>query len=105
DAETGAILDGHHRAKAAEALNVPYQRVVRAFQSEGEKRAHALALNLARRHLTPEARGRVIAALHHEGWSTRRISTARGTPQATVARSLRSGAGDPDDSRAPASVV
>jgi 16S rRNA G966 N2-methylase RsmD len=105
DAETGAILDGHHRVKAAEALNVPYQRVVRSFQSEGDKRAHALALNLARRHLTPEARGQVISALHQEGWSTRRISTATGLSQATVARSVRTRAGDADDSPGPSSVV
>ena len=50
--EGGRILDGHHRSRIAAELGVDCPRVVRSGMAEHEKRLHAVALNLARRHLT-----------------------------------------------------
>lgn len=50
--EVGNVLDGHHRVRIANELGVEYPTVVRTGLAEHEKRLHAVALNLARRHLT-----------------------------------------------------
>lgn len=97
----GQILDGHHRVAICEDLGIGYPRVVRAGLSHEQKIAHAVALNLARRHLSPEARAETVAALRAQGWSTRKISRQSGISQSTVVRDLH--AGDPDGS--PAVVV
>lgn len=82
--ETGAVLDGHHRLRAwaelrAEGVRVaPYPRVVRQLAGEQEKRAHAVALNLARRHLGPAERRELVSRLRAEGWSLRRIAGTLG---------------------------
>jgi len=95
DAE-GRLLDGHHRLRAwtelrAEGVKVPdYPRIVRAGLSEDDKVAHVLALNLARRHLTPRQRAEVVLLLRGRGWSYRRIATAAGISEATARRDLGS---------------
>lgn len=88
DAETGAILDGHHRVAIAEDLGITYPRVVRAGLGHEERLAHAVVLNLNRRHLTPESRAEAVAALRSQGWSTRRIARTAGISQSTVVRDL-----------------
>ena len=51
--ENGATLDGHHRLKICRELGIePILRVVRGLEDR-EKREFAIAVNLARRHLTP----------------------------------------------------
>lgn len=50
--EHGEILDGHHRMQIAQELGVTCPTVTRTGMAEHEKRLHAVALNLARRHLT-----------------------------------------------------
>lgn len=50
--ETGAILDGHHRKKIADELGIDCPRVTRINMADHEKRIHAVALNVSRRHLT-----------------------------------------------------
>lgn len=50
--ENGTVLDGHHRQRIAAELGIDCPTVVRAGMAEHEKRLHAVALNLARRHLT-----------------------------------------------------
>lgn len=63
--EHGEILDGHHRVRIAQELGVDYPTVVRPGMAEHEKRLHAVALNLARRHLTDAQKvllGRTIEA-------------------------------------------
>ncbi len=93
--ETGAVLDGHHRIRAwhelrSEGLRVPpYPRVVRYLPDEQAKVAHALSLNLARRHLGVSERQAVVQRLRAEGWSLRRIAEALGVVDATVRRDLR----------------
>lgn len=60
--EHGEILDGHHRARIADALRIDCpQRVLRGL-SETEKREHALAVNVHRRSLTRQQRRELIAA-------------------------------------------
>jgi len=67
--ETGAVLDGHHRLRAYRELRaagvwVPqYPRVLRHLGSEEAKVAHALRLNLSRRHLGRAERAEVVAGL------------------------------------------
>lgn len=50
--EDGTVLDGHHRQRIATELGIDCPRVVRSGMAIHEKRLHAVALNLARRHLT-----------------------------------------------------
>jgi hypothetical protein len=64
--EHGDILDGYHRVELwtelrVEGVKVPdYPRIIRRGLSEAEKRAHARALNLSRRHLSREQRRKLI---------------------------------------------
>lgn len=54
DADTGEVLDGHHRLQACEELGLPRPATVaRRFASEGERTEHAIVLNLVRRQLGP----------------------------------------------------
>lgn len=50
--EHGNVLDGHHRKRIADELGIDCPSVTRIGMAEHEKRLHAVALNLARRHLT-----------------------------------------------------
>ena len=90
----GSILDGHHRFRGwtelrAEGVRLPdYPRIVRAGLSEDEKIGHVLALNLARRHLTPKQRAGVVGMLRIKGWSLRRIAEVVGVHHDTVRRDL-----------------
>lgn len=60
--EDGVVLDGFHRQKAARELGVECPRIVREGLSDAEKRALSMALNLHRRHLSREARRRLLEA-------------------------------------------
>jgi ParB-like chromosome segregation protein Spo0J len=90
----GVTLDGHHRLRAwtelrAEGVRLPdYPRIVRAGLFEDDKVAHVLALNLARRHLTPKQRAEVVGMLRVKGWSLRRIAEVAGISEGTVRRDL-----------------
>jgi ParB-like chromosome segregation protein Spo0J len=64
--EDGRTLDGHHRLAIAAELGIDCPRIVRAFKTEAEKRAHVIALNLARRQLDPVRWGQVFATLLEE---------------------------------------
>ena len=61
--EAGAVLDGHHRVAIAEELGIDYPRVTRTFASDGERREHAILLNLCRRHLEPHQWGGLFKQL------------------------------------------
>lgn len=58
----GNLLDGHHRERIAAELGIDCPAEVREAASDEEARDIALALNLARRHLTREQRRELIAA-------------------------------------------
>ena len=93
-AETGAVLDGHHRVQVwqelrAEGVKVPdYPRDVRRFADDEERVGFVLAANLFRRHLTRSQRRELVANLRAQGWSLRRIGDAVGADAATVHRDL-----------------
>lgn len=89
--EAGNILDGHHRVQICESLGlVDWPRFVRKGLSEEEKRAHARALNLNRRHLTTAQKRDIIEAQLKEtpSISSRAIAAQMGVSHNTV-RSVR----------------
>jgi ParB-like chromosome segregation protein Spo0J len=94
DAETGEILDGHHRVKAwnelrTDGVRVPdYPRDVRRFSTDEDRIGFVLAANLFRRHLDRKQRAAVVARLRERGWSLRRVSDALGVHHETVRRDL-----------------
>ncbi len=85
--EAGNILDGHHRVQICESLGlVDWPRFVRKGLSEDEKRAHARALNLSRRHLTSAQKREIIEAQLREtpSISSRAIAARFGVDHKTV---------------------
>lgn len=97
DAETGAVLDGHHRLRAveemrAEGTKVPdYPRQVVRFADDEERSSFVLAANLFRRHLTKAQRRELVADLRAKGWSLRAGSAtpwASGRRPCTVTSAL-----------------
>lgn len=60
--QDGSIIDGHNRVAIANELGIkgyPYQ--VKTYGTEEERRRDALALNLARRHLTQQQKRSLIS--------------------------------------------
>lgn len=91
--EAGNILDGHHRVQICESLGlVDWPRFVRKGLSEDEKRAHARALNLSRRHLTSAQKREIIEAQLKEtpSISSRAIAARFGVSDKTVTAVRRS---------------
>ena len=92
--EGGKLLDGHHRLRAVNELRaagvaVPDPRVeVARGLTEEQKQDLVVALNLFRRHLTPEERRQVLAHLRAQGWSLREIAGKARVSKDTVARDL-----------------
>ncbi|HXA32824.1 MAG TPA: DNA methyltransferase [Acidimicrobiales bacterium] len=92
--ELGNVLDGHHRLRAWNELRSggirvpPYPRIVRRLPSEEAKLAHALRVNLSRRHLDQPARRQLVAGLRGRGWSLRRIAEQLNVDPMTVSRDL-----------------
>lgn len=92
--ENNVILDGHHRVQAWEELNAEgtpiadYQRSIRRGMTEAQKRNHVRMLNLARRHLSKEARKKVMADMRADGMSLRQIAEATGVGVATAFRAV-----------------
>lgn len=85
--EAGNILDGHHRVAICEGLGlVDWPRFVRKGLSEEEKRSHARALNLSRRHLTSAQKREIIEAQLKEtpSISSRAIAARFGVHHSTV---------------------
>lgn len=53
--EQGNVLDGHHRLRACQELEISnYPTVTKRFKNEEEKQAYIYTMNLARRQLSPE---------------------------------------------------
>ena len=85
--EDGNILDGHHRVAICESLGlVDWPRFVRKGLSEEQKRAHARALNLSRRHMTTAQKREIIEAQLKEtpSLSSRAIAARFGVHHSTV---------------------
>lgn len=60
--ENMVTLDGHHRRRIADQLEIDCPVRVIGGLSEAQKRAHALAVNIQRRSLTREQKRELIAA-------------------------------------------
>lgn len=94
DAETGAVVDGHHRVRIADELRAEGVKVsaytcqVVCFRNDDERTGFALAANLFRRHLTKGQRAELAVTLRARGWSERRIAESLGVGAATVHRDL-----------------
>ena len=94
DADTGEVVEGHHRLRAwtelrAEGMKVPdYPKQVVHFANEDDRVAFVLAANLLRRHLSREQRADVVVRLRAAGWSLRRIADVVGVDAATALRDL-----------------
>jgi len=93
--QEGNILDGHHRYKAfteliEDGVDLPlYDKIVRRFSSEEEKVAYVVALNVKRRHLTPEQRQELVVRLRKEfGYTLSKISQVLGISIATASRDI-----------------
>lgn len=84
-AETGEVLDGHHRAEYADACGrgCPIKKI-EGLKTDAERRAHALCANDNRRHMSPEQRG-VVKVLYRE---IARALRVEGKTQEEVARRL-----------------
>ena len=83
----GNVLDGLHRFRACQELEVERVPViVRHDRTEKQKLAHALRLNLRRRHLTREERDEVIRLALSGGKSYRQAAEEVGVSEATARR-------------------
>jgi hypothetical protein len=86
--EDGNILDGHHRAEIAEALEVDCPTRVLAGLDEAGKLRYAITTNAVRRQLAPAQVSSMVAHLRTKGMSIRQIATATGLPKSSVARQV-----------------
>ena len=84
--EHGAILDGHNRQRICAELGIAAPTITRAGLTEDEKHAHALRLNLQRRHLTSAQKRELIRAEldRDPGRSDREIGRLIGADHKTV---------------------
>jgi hypothetical protein len=111
-AESGSVLDGHHRIRAfeelrADGVRVPdYPRQVVRLASDEARVDLVLATNLIRRHLTRSQRRQLVADLRDQGWSVRRIAEVLGAPKSTVAGDMAGVQNrTPSDDQPPSTVV
>jgi len=66
-----------------------WPRMIRAGMTDDEKAEHALALNLARRHLTREQRQELVKTLRQRGLSLRRIAKLLGVSHEAARQDTR----------------
>lgn len=79
----GRLIDGYHRWRACQQLDVAPRVEVRDV-GEAEALDLALTLNVARRQLSPEQRKELGLSLRKQGWTQQRVASALGVVQQTV---------------------
>src|SRR5436190_12247600 len=84
----GRILDGYHRSRIADELDVPYETRTHEVRDDDHARELARTLNVVRRHLDPDQRRDLVAELRQQGHSLRAIGGALGVSDMTVHRDL-----------------
>jgi N6-adenosine-specific RNA methylase IME4/predicted transcriptional regulator len=91
DEDTGAILDGHHRAELADALGLDYPTRPLRCNTDAERKAYSLRANLNRRNLSSEQRAELRAVqigvareLRDEKRGQEEIAALLGVVQQTV---------------------
>ncbi len=84
--EAGEVLDGHHRVRVCDELDIHCPRFVREGMDDAAKRTHARMLNIARRHLNSEQKRALMAdeLRSDAGRSDRHIGDALGVDGKTV---------------------
>jgi len=82
------LLDGHNRQRIAEELEVECPFHVVNVEDDAQAEEIVKTINLDRRHLHPEQRREIAAALRANGHSERAIAGALGVSQPTVHRDL-----------------
>jgi len=89
--ESGTLLDGHGRLRAAAELGITTLPVrMRYYPDADAKLRHVLSLNLARRHLSVAQRTELVRWLRGERrWSGPRIAAALRMARSTVYAHLR----------------
>jgi len=84
--EAGNILDGYHRTKIAQELDIDFPKVVRTFETEAAKIEYAIKMNLLRRHIGPLEWARAFSRLMQARGIVRRGKSNRYTArEATIA--------------------
>jgi ParB family chromosome partitioning protein len=86
--ESGAIIDGYHRAKACKELDVDYPTRVIEGLTEEEKENLSVSSNIKRRHLSKEQKKELALALRSEGWTQERIAGVMEVSQKTISNWL-----------------
>jgi len=86
----GVTVDGHQRERVAATLGIDLDRLglvkVVEITDPAEREAVALALNVHRRHLTPQAKRAAIARLAATGMTQAEIGRAVGVTQQAVSK-------------------
>jgi ParB-like chromosome segregation protein Spo0J len=82
--QAGDIVDGHHRFRIATELGIVCPTELCQAKTDADKRSLAIALNLARRHLTREQREQMWIAMRQDGMSYQEIADADGTVHKTT---------------------
>lgn len=91
DADTGELLDGHHRSRIAEELGIELPEPHRhRCASDAERAAYAIAVNIERRQLSPEQvrhireeQRRIYIELRRERKTQTEAAQAVGVPRET----------------------
>lgn len=84
----GNTIDGHHRARIADALDVTYRVDVVQVTDDDQAKEIARTLNSDRRHLTEDQRREMVTSLRKDGHSYRAIAGALGVSEPTVRRDI-----------------
>ncbi len=82
----GQVIDGHQRQRIAQTLGIDPPVKVITVADDAERDELAIALNVHRRHLTPEARRAAILRLRAAGLTVVETAAATGTSRSEVSR-------------------
>lgn len=84
----GGIIDGAHRFQIAREIGLKEEDIpIKESSARGKDAIRlGLALNLARRHLTPEQKREVRAKLRSSGWTQQEVAQVLGIDRSSVSK-------------------